>query len=649
MSRPKFSLNLLLVVTAASVVSGLLPAVAAQDALQPRRMFRESVSIATDSQVMKRLGTARDHLDAQEWDQGIPILQQIIETGGDTLLAVETGRYWNAADFCHLLISGIPRDGLAVYRDRVDPQAADWLKTAGKTLDPALFERIVRIAFNSSSGDDALWHLGSLAFEQGRYAVARQHWQLLVAPVRPPDSGDTDTVGPSYLTYPDSSYAAAGVRARLVLCTIFEGDRKRVERELAVFEQLHADAEGTLAGQSGRLSEILRAVMEESQKWWLGRSVPDEVLTFAGQPARNPLPVSEHSPGPRLWTRRLPEIRFRGPAPPALTGPQRLLSYFPVVHRDTVYLCTSHSIFALDLATGNSPRWLDDEATTPAEIGPETPASHPDEPVDPTVSDQPAVEPAGTNEFDGESRPVAVQADRDETRIFTNSSEEAWRIIRNPVGITRYTMTLAEGRLYARMGPPVSRRSTHEGSTVSEIVGLDIESGQGLLVFRVTSDVLDPDASSPEATAWSFEGTPVVDNGRVYVSARRATPEDEVVVACFDASSSQLLWQRRLCSNLRPLSDRSSLLEHRLLSLADGRLFLATGTGAIACLDAETGRILWLFTYDSGHQSIEHRTRYLDNVSHPARNGLMPCVCHRGMVFAAANDSNRLFALDATT
>ncbi|MFP6765803.1 MAG: PQQ-binding-like beta-propeller repeat protein [Planctomycetaceae bacterium] len=592
---------------------------------------------------MKRLGTARDHLDAQEWEQGLPILQQIIETAGDTLLAVETGRYWNAADFCHLLISEIPGQGLAVYRDRVDPQAAEWLKMAEKNLNPALFERVVRTAFNSSSGDDALWHLGSLAFEQGRYVVARQHWQLLVAPVRSPDTGDveSESAGLPYLTFPDSSYAAASVRARLILCTIFEGDRQRVERELAVFEQLHAAAEGSLAGQSGRLSEILRAVLEESQGWWLGRSVPDEFLTFAGRPTRNPQPASEHSPGRRLWTRRLPDIRFRGPAPPALTGPQRLLSYFPVVYRDTVYLCTSHSIFALDLATGDSPQWRADEVkASSGQTGAATDQSAKE--IPPAASD-------GSKEFDGESQSTALQADSDKTRIFTNSTGEAWRIIRNPIGITRYTMTLAEGRLYARMGPPVSRRSPNEGSTVSEIVGLDIESRQGLLVFRVSSDILDPDASSPEATAWSFEGTPVVENGRVYASARRATPEDEVVVACFDASSSQLLWQQRICSNLQPLSDRSSLLEHRLLSLADGRLFLATGTGAIACLDAATGRILWVFTYDNGHRPVGHRTSYLDNVSHPSRNGLMPCVIHRGMVFAATTDSNRLFALDATT
>ena len=239
-------------------------------------------------------------------------------------------------------------------------------------------------------------------------------------------------------------------------------------------------------------------------------------------------------------------------------------------------------------------------------------------------------------------------ADQESTRIFTNSTDDAYRIIRNPVGIARYTMTVAEGRLYARMGPPISRRSPHEGSAISEIVGLDIESGQGLLVFRVTSDILGPDASSPEATAWSFEGTPVVDNGRVYVSARRGTPEDEISVACFDAASSQLLWQQRVCSNLSPGFDASSLLDHRLLTLGDGRLFLATGTGAIASLDADTGRILWVVTYDSDASAAQPASSLID-VNHPSRNGLLPCVYYGGMVFAATTDANRLFALDATT
>jgi outer membrane protein assembly factor BamB len=612
-----------------------------------RRRFRESVSIATDSQVMKRLGTAQDHLAAQEWGEAVPILQQLIETSGDTLLPVETGRYWNAADHCHLLISRLPAEGLAVYRTRVDPQAAEWFEQAEKSLDPALFERVVSLAFNSSSGDDALWRLGSLAFEQGRYAVARHHWQLLVPPARPtPEDAQEPTDSP-YLTYPDSTFDADIVHARLILCTIFEGDGERGGRELAAFQKLHPDAEGTLAGQTGRLSEILKATLKQSEGWWLGRAVPDEVRTFAGQPSRNPLPASEQSPGPRLWTRRLPEIRFRGPAPPALRGPQRLLAYFPVVYRDTVYLCTSHSIFALDLATGGSPNWPPDPNWPPEAGGGEktdaSPANSVGEETDDAKS-PPAEQPG----LDGEQRRVLLDADQESTRIFTNSTEDAYRIIRNPVGIARYTMTVADGRLYARMGPPISRRSSHEGSAISEIVGLDIESGQGLLVFRVTSDILDPDASSPEATAWSYEGTPVVHDGRVYVSARRGTPEDEISVACFDAASSQLLWQQRVCSNLGPDIDRSSLLDHRLLTLGDGRLFLATGTGAIASLDAATGRILWIVTYDSGAHAAQP-TSSLSNVNHPSRNGLLPCVYHRGMVFVATADANRVFALDAMT
>ena len=612
-----------------------LSTAAAQDGV--RRAFRESVSVTTDAQVVKRIGTARDHLAEKEWDEAVPILQRIIETRGDALLPLETGRYGNAADFCHLLISRLPPEGLAAYRERVDLQAAEWLEQAELSLDPVLFGRVVSVAFNSSSGDDALWQLGSLAFEQGHYPVARQHWQQLVAPVQPAREDGQEPVELPYLTFPDSSFDAASIRARLILCTIFEGHGERARRELDVFEKLHPGAEGTLAGQVGLLSGILKVTLKTSRQWRLGRVIPDELTTFAGKPDRNPLPVPEHSPGTRLWTRRLPEIQFRGQAPPALRGPQWQLCFHPVVHRDVVYLCTSHSIFALDLATGESPRSLGEPPESAADEDKESEGDSPEGNDD--------AEPQG---FDGVPRTVVKNADTRRTRIFTNSTEKVHRLIRDPIGITRYTMAMADGRLYARMGPPISRRSPHENAAISEIVGLDIESGQGLLVFRVTSDVLDPDAVSPEATAWSFEGTPLVADGRVYVTARRGTPEDEIAVACFDASSSQLLWQQRVCSNLSTLFDRSSLLDHRLLTLGDGRLFLTTGTGAIASLDAATGRILWIVTYDSGARTPDRRTTFLDEANHPARNGLLPCVYYRGTVFAATPDANRLFALDAT-
>ena len=102
-----------------------LSTAATQDGV--RRVFRESVSVTTDAQVVKRIGTARDHLAEKEWGEAVPILQRIIETRGDALLPLETGRYGNAADFCHLLISRLPPEGLAAYRERVDLQAAEWL------------------------------------------------------------------------------------------------------------------------------------------------------------------------------------------------------------------------------------------------------------------------------------------------------------------------------------------------------------------------------------------------------------------------------------------------------------------------------------------------------------------------------------------
>ena len=60
---------------------------------------------------------------------------------------------------------------------------------------------------------------------------------------------------------------------------------------------------------------------------------------------------------------------------------------------------------------------------------------------------------------------------------------------------------------------------------------------QGELFFNVTSNVLDSEETSLEATSWTFEGTPVVEGQRLFVSARRSVPEDEIQVVCFDTVS----------------------------------------------------------------------------------------------------------------
>jgi outer membrane protein assembly factor BamB len=630
--------SLLISISAALILSGAIPNVATAQA-----RFREYVLLDVERQAVKRLETAKEHLIEQQWDQAIPILQQLIDTTGQSLVPVEPGRYWNTAEFCHLLMSRMPAEGLALYRERVDGQAREWFEQSRDRHDDDGLRHIIGSMFNSSYGDDALWLLGEFELQRGRTAQARQLWQRLIPPFAETseapiaqdenvgnldaDQGFADrtndrtndrvgaqagvqaagdaaprekanevgqpAVRPSqHLTFPDSHIAISDVMARLILCSIFEDDLARATEELAVFQSLYSDAEGAIGGRSGRFVDLLQQFLDESRT--VARSVAggSSDSMFGASNSRNPDVSPEPRPQVVTWHWKLPDVPeprrpndpLRNARPPAL---------LPIVHDGTVFVGDSFSLFALDVKTGQ-PRWPTDNGDVSGRI---------------LVSS-----------FDPPMRPHSPTAGTD------------W-----------HTVTVSNGRLFARMGPPLLRRSRNEGNAYSEIVGLDIDAQQGALVFRVTSDAFDPDAVSPEATSWSFEGAPIVDDDRVFLTARRGTPEEEVVIACFDATTSRLLWKRRVCVSLRQSADHFNVTGTRLLTLGDGRLFLNTELGAITAFDAESGNPLWAVTYPS--QVAETQAEF----NHPDRSSLTPCLYDRGIVYCAASDSRTLFALDATT
>ncbi len=563
-------------------------------AQQPERRqarFRESVTLHQDSQVIKTLATAQDHIGQKQWAQAIPVLQQLIEARGDAIVAVEPGRYWNVADYCQLLISNFPPEALAAYRERIDPQVRETFEAGRDQLDEQLLRRVISVGLLSSYGDDALWWLGELAFEQGRTVLARSYWELLLPELNQPGAADAVS---DLLTYPGSDFEPADVRARLVLCSLFEGDFVRADRELAAFEKLHAEADGELGGKRDRWRELLNETRQRAAKWRFDRPTSQDVPTIGGDAARNALATENVKPLAVRWSAALPVNRFVAVKPAFGLQGSGKLACFPVVSNGVVYVGSADAVHAFDLQTGQ-PKW-------------------------PTVT-----------QHDG--------------LIFSNVAEVPAELDgRRLVGSAISTLTVEGGRLFARLGTPLLRKARAETHAFSQIVGLDVGQRQGELIFDVTSNVLEIDETSPEATSWTFEGTPVVEGNRLFVSARRSVPEDEIHVVCFDTQTSEIVWRRRVCSTLKNAAEHFSLLGHRLLTLADGRVFIETGTGAIAALEAETGKLLWVATYESNQPD-----EAVGDVGDASHIGLTPCVIQAGLVFAAPQDSNSVFAIEAAT
>jgi outer membrane protein assembly factor BamB len=558
----------------------LLLACVTESPAQELQLSRGPFAVDVSLVASKRLATAREFLVAGDWDAAIEGLRLLSTELGDALVETGPGRCLNVRDACTALLSTMSAPGLARYRRLVDPEM-DALCSAGReTRDPDIMRRIVREGFVSSSGDDALEWLAEWEWGQGRLDAAREYWTALV-PLRAP-AGAT---APLVMRYPDAQHSLAEIHARLILCSIMQRDDRRAAAELRAFRELHPDAGGTLCGREGRYVDILAAVIEESRAW--GPSThPTAESTLGGSPRRTAVGSGQPLIEAQLWQRELPSgaLPLMEPSRPALDGPGPL-STFPLTWHDLVVVSHAHSVRVLRLRDG-TPAWPtgrpDDRgvvySTATADVGPDLPAA----------------------------------------------------------GVPRYSATIADGRCFARLGLPIVAAGTrslrrHE----APLICLDLEQGQGRLVWSIRpGDVFAAD--------WTFTGAPLVVGDRVFVAIRCPTPQIEIGLACLDAGTGSLIWQRRICAALREAPAAYHLIDHELLTGANGLIFHATGAGAVAAVEADSGRLRWIATYASHSASLAA-------MSDDARWGLLPPVYDGGRLFVAANDTPDLMALDAAS
>ena len=557
---------------------------------KPTRPMRESATVPSDKNILKRFGAVEDYLTDKRWAEAIDVLQEVAQTDGRMLVlakpgvAGETAVYLNVATRCNILLSRLPAEGLAAYRKKADPQARRWLDRWKQTHDEADLQRIVRETYLSSYGDDALWALGESAWDRGDLSLARLYWTQLV-----PLSQEVRAINlPTLLRYPDSDMNQGEILARLVLCTVMDGERDLAAIEFKRFAELCPDATGSLAGRQGRLVDLLQQILDESAKWDV-KPAQNDTSTFAVNSQRNGTIPSTVEIGASKWSHPLPANRFPPLERHNSTPDRGPLSYHPVTFQDIVFVNDSQTIWAWNLLTGD-PAWPSESGT--AEIYP-------------AAAEEPTATPNNVC-----------------------------------VGVPYYTMTIADGRLFARMGSAVTNAALNETesrSLDSELVCLDLTQGQGKLLWKIATDELIRE----ELRQWRFEGSPLVTNGRVYIALSRRKPQLEFAIACLDAASGSLLWHKPVVAARGTIDDHQNRISHLLLTAGAGRIFLSTDAGAIVAVDAKDGRLDWAVTYESRTLPRNYA------LSSHLHQGLLPAMFHEGYLFVAPNDSTRLFCIEA--
>lgn len=592
--------------------------------------FQESFSLPTEEAVVSQLEDVQAYIEKQRWEPAVDLLIRISQERGTALTPIRPGWYINVSRYCNLLLAALPRDGLTAYRKKIDRQAQAWLQEARDKQDERLLRRIVRHAFCSSVGDEAVMLLARRAWERGNVTTARRFWKLLLPRDEEDEDDDKSPAAVADLRYPDTSIPPADIRVRLILCDILNGDLLRAKQLLAEFGQRHPKARGRLAGRSGRYHRILQTVLNEATTW-PERNPNGSFSTFAGNPARNGIAKQAPDVGVRRWRRKLHWRSLPGPETPGLHNAMRHPACFPVVWKDRVFVADAERIYGDHLDDGSPPFGVSTNGDRERRKSSEPSG------VSRRVHRKPTAESRESKAADDLKSPLAAGiADSANVLYSTALAGESPLPTERTLGREWFSLTIHRGRLYARLGSPITGRATDETRAVrSRLVCLDLKRGEGKLLWKTASQSLGP--------GWEFEGSPVVSGDHLYMVLRQRSPETQIHVACFHAETGASVWQTRVGTAIAVGGENENHASHLLLTLAESRLFLSTNLGAVAALNARDGRLQWAVTYPSTNNR-EARRNAGDNDGAPT-----PPLFHCGVVYVAPADADYLSALDAKT
>jgi outer membrane protein assembly factor BamB len=145
-----------------------------------------------------------------------------------------------------------------------------------------------------------------------------------------------------------------------------------------------------------------------------------------------------------------------------------------------------------------------------------------------------------------------------------------------------------------------------------------------------------------------FEGTPVVQDGRLLVARTRFDGRQVITsIDCYDADAPEgrkepppLRWTRDVW--IMEAAKASDAVRHRadLLTMAGPFVVYCTHSGLIIALDAATGKRMWAYRYPTA------TSKPFDGVM---PRDLCPCLFAGGRIYAAPADADRIFCLDATS
>ncbi|RMG34688.1 MAG: hypothetical protein D6725_13810 [Planctomycetota bacterium] len=589
----------------------------------------EWIDVDVEPVAVRRLTLAGEAIRARRWDEATRLLRQVIRENGDGLIPIDEGRLINVRMYASWVIAQLPPEGLAAYRRTAEPLARQALQEASSAGDFDALRTIVRTLWGTRAAAQAADRLARRDWGQGTLlsplelwlALGGDDWYTAVhalprpnasatlrqSPPRVGDAGDANAAdeprGGGTRRPPNGPTPPKMTRFRWLLAPPDLRRSASAGRRLALTLQAMGDfhAAGRCAERLLHGNDAAQTTFAErwnaAQSWPPARRSRFGAGTFGQTPARNAWYPEVGVIGPVLWRQPLwldaQTLPFVSGGTPAL--PHLRPACFPITWRDAVIVGDALNVRAFRIRDG---------------------------------------------------RPVFGDREGADGRVYPEVPREALIRARNRLtGFPAFTFHVSEGRVFARLGAPVTIRAEHEFDLPTAWIGLDFERGEGKLVWYLADETL-----GEPATSWALEGTPLVHDGRLWGVFRQSQPNSRLLAGCWDLQTHRLVWRRSVVGSTTNVEPTQNVMSHLLLSLAAGRLFLRSDYGVVAALDAQDGTPLWITATDGPPARRPPTTPGFVDRRRPYRLGErdpLPAVVHCQRVFVVGRERDTVAALSA--
>ena len=555
-------------------------------------------------------------LGAEQWRDAVKAIRTVLENADDKMIPVGPERrdgfrrFIPLRDYCQMQLAGFANlapKALAHYRNIIDHRALRALKFVAEERSPEELSNIAGRFFVSSSTDEAMLQVGDLEVERGHWNSARRNYEHLSKSSRfqsvSGESNQFDGLPIWLLTrrfHADKQWQAASVRLSEAIrdpsWLIYPNpsiSQPSIQARLVLVSIL----EGNRPRAKLEL-ELLRRICPDARGFLAGRNgnyvtILEELLSRSDQ-----------------WPKARPKADW-----PTFAGS---VTRQPHVGEEFDIADTPSWRTSLSLKSGRD-EYRSREGQRVAEHVDALLSYHPI-----VIGERLVVQTGDTSDH------VVCYKLADGNVVSGNPKSDKGTGDALPgteIG-RRYSLTGTGSRVFALVDPH------GEAGGCSRVIGIDVEK-DGKLVYDLRLE------GAAWNDNWSFDGAPLIENDRLYVTLRnRDAVGSQVHVACFDAMRTDLLWRRKICEG-----EWQETAAQTLLTLSEDTLYCNTHLGVIAALQSRDGKLRWITEYPRVPSSNDHPDR---NTQHGFRD-LTPCLVHYDLVISAPSDCNRLFALDANT